>query len=434
MAAVERDLEAVAHQPQAAGIAALDRRDAEVVERERREVAAAGAQRESRASSSMPAARSGSSVSASIAPRCSDADASAAASPVGSRIATARSAHSSASTVSPAMNRWRDTRTRQCATATGSSSSLVQRGRRPSRVHRLAEAMGVVELPAVVVEHGRAFALAEPLQVGRTDSRCASACRCDPARAASRAAAGPTASTVSTSPASTAKCIRLARSGRSSCWSARRTARVQAPPRERRQAALDRAPRQLVAEAEMVRGDLEHPGELGLGERVDAVAEQVAGELEPDPRRHDRELLERLAAGRVEAARRGRAPPRPRWRDGVGRRGQHLGDEERVAAGDAVHGVGVGAGARRQPPHRRARERRQRQPAHRAPGQGAEQALQRMRRPSSSSRKVRTSTAGDRLDPPRHVAEHVDRRVVGPVDVLDDERGRRRGRELGQTA
>ena len=112
--------------------------------------------------------------------------------------------------------------------------------------------------------------------------------------------------------------------------------------------------------------------------------------------------------------------------------GQHLGDEERVAAGDAVHGAGVGAGARGQAPHRRARQRRQRQPAHRAPGQGAQQALQRVRRAELVVAEGQDEHRGDRLDPPRHVAEHVERRVVGPVDVLDDERRRRRGRELGQ--
>ena len=118
--------------------------------------------------------------------------------------------------------------------------------------------------------------------------------------------------------------------------------------------------------------------------------------------------------------------------DDVGRGGQHLGDEERVAAGDAVHGAGVGAGARGQAPHRRARQRRQRQPAHRAPGQGAQQALQRMRRAELVVAEGQDEHRGHRLDPPRQVAEHVERRVVGPVDVLDDERRRRRGRELGQ--
>ena len=109
---------------------------------------------------------------------------------------------------------------------------------------------------------------------------------------------GPTASTVSTSPASTAKCIRLARSGRSSRCSASRTCAFR-----RRRASAGRL-RSIARRASSwrkprwLRGDLEHPGELGLRERVDAVAEQLGGELEPDPRGHDRELLERLAAVR----------------------------------------------------------------------------------------------------------------------------------------
>ena len=158
----------------------------------------------------------------------------------------------------------------------------------------------------------------------------------------------------------------------------------------------------------------------------------VGGELEADARGHDRELLERLAAGR----RRGgatRASTASTTVAGtrVRGRGQRLGDEERVAAGDPVEGVGVGARARRQPRTAVARERRQREPPHRAPGQAAEQALQRVRRAELVVAEAEDEHGGQRLDPPRDVAEHVDRRVVGPVDVLDDERRRRRGRELG---
>ena len=207
--------------------------------------------------------------------------------------------------------------------------------------------------------------------------------------------------------------------------------RSQAPPRERGQAALDRAPRQLVAEAEVAGGDLQHPGELGLRERVDAVAEQLGGELEPDPRGHDGELLECLAALRREPGHAGEDRLDDRGGDGVGGRGQRLGDEERVAAGHPVQGVAVGARARRQPPHRRARERRQRQPPDRPPGQAAQHALERVRRAELVVAEAEDEHGGHRLDPPRDIAEHVDRRVVGPVDVLDDERGRRRGRELG---
>ena len=292
--------------------------------------------------------------------------------------------------------------------------------------------MGVVELPAVVVQHRRPLALVEPGEVraDRLEVR---------ERLPVRPGAGRLARRVGPDREHGVDVARLdgevhqARPlGPLPLLERLQDACVQAPPRERRQAALDRPPRQLVAEAQVVRGDLEHPGELGLRERVDAVAEQLAGELEGDPRRHDRELLERLAAVRAQAANPGEHGLDDRGGDDVGRGGQHLGDEERVAAGDAVHGAGVGAGARGQPPHRRARQRRQRQPVHRAPGQGAQQALQRVRRAELVVAEGQDEHRGDRLDPPRQVAEHVERRVVGPVDVLDDERRRRRGRELGQ--
>ena len=211
-------------------------------------------------------------------------------------------------------------------------------------------------------------------------------------------------------------------------------ARCSAPPRERGQAALDRAPRQLVAEAEMPSGRTSStPASSASASASMRSPSRARGELEPDPRGHDRELLERLAAGGVEAARRARAPPRRRW-PGTASAGEASTSVTKnglppVTRCTASASAPVLAASRRD---RGARQRRQREPVHRAPGERAEQALQRVRRAELVVAEGQDEHRGQRLDPPRHVAEHVERRVVGPVDVLDDEHGRRRGRELGQ--
>ena len=176
-----------------------------------------------------------------------------------------------------------------------------------------------------------------------------------------------------------------------------------------------------------------HAGDLGLRERFEQRPEQLLGQIEADPRRDDGEPVERLAALRAE-------PPHARQhglhhadRHGIARRRQRLRHEERVPAGDAVQRL------RRRPRCPRTAAAPPRTRAARAPGAapGEPTSIPRNRWSGcwasiSSSRKVSTSAAPQALDPARRVRQHVERGVVRPVDVLDDEDGRRLGRELLQ--
>ena len=199
--------------------------------------------------------------------------------------------------------------------------------------------------------------------------------------------------------------------------------RVELPAPDRRQAVLDRAAGELVAEGDAVGAVLEHAGGLRLGQRLEARAEQRGGEVEIDVPGDHRQLVERLAALGAEPADARQHGLHHADRDGVAGRGQRLGHEERVAAGHAVQGVRVGAGAGRQLAHRRARQRPQREPVHGAAGEHAEEAVQRVAGVDVVVAAGEHEQRADALDPPRRVAEHVERGVVGPVQVLDDEHG-----------
>ena len=149
-------------------------------------------------------------------------------------------------------------------------------------------------------------------------------------------------------------------------------------------------------------------------------------------RRHDGQLVERLAAVVAEAADTGQHGLHDGRGHGVARRRERLGDEERVAARDAVDRLGVGAGAGGQPPHSLPRQRDELEPVHRAAREHAEQALERVAGIDLVVAVREHQQSAGRLDPARGVREDVERRVVRPVQVLDHEHGRRLGRQLLQ--
>ena len=116
-------------------------------------------------------------------------------------------------------------------------------------------------------------------------------------------------------------------------------------------------------------------------------------------------------------------------RHAAGRRGEGLGDEERVAAGDGVQPGGVALGVARERLDRGRRERRGLDPVERGAGEGAE-------RPAHLGPVgERVGAAGEDQaaarggEPAREQRQQVERGVVGPVDVLDDDRGRAAGAE-----
>jgi hypothetical protein len=140
-------------------------------------------------------------------------------------------------------------------------------------------------------------------------------------------------------------------------------------------------------------------------------------------RGHHRQALERLPAVAVEPAQAGEHRVLDACRNLVARRGERLGYEERVPARERMDGGGVAARADRERLHRAARQRRQLDPMHRASGERAEEAVQRVARVELVAHREDEDSAR-RLDAARRIAEHVEGGVVGPVDVLDDEDGR----------
>lgn len=170
--------------------------------------------------------------------------------------------------------------------------------------------------------------------------------------------------------------------------------------------------------------DRQDPVLLGLGQRLQPLAEQRLGEVEADPRRHHGQVLHRGATRRGE-------PPQPR-QHGVGDGGRHrvrrhrerLGQVERVAGGQRVEGWGVPAGAGRQHGDRGQGQGRQREPAHRDADQRAEQLPQRRAGVQRVVSEAEHEDGRQPAQPAGEVTQHVEGGVVGPVHVLDDEHGR----------
>ena len=309
---------------------------------------------------------------------------------------------------------------------------LVQRGRRPPGVDRLAEAMRVVELPAVVVEHGRPLALAEPRQV-----------RADRLEVRERLAVRP-------GPRG------LARGLRADGEHGLDVARLD---REVHQARAVGPLLAAAARAGRARSGAAARAPAGCARSRAAPARGGSRDGARRPRARRRARPPRACrcgrrAGR-RRARSGSARARPRAaRAPRGRRGRG-GATRASTASTTVAGTASAGEASTSvtknglPPVTRCTAsasapvlaascrtavRESGGSASRCTGRPASAPSRRCSGcdgPSSSSRKRQDEHGGHRLDPPRHVAEHVDRRVVGPVDVLDDERRRRRGRELG---
>ena len=160
--------------------------------------------------------------------------------------------------------------------------ALVDADRLAPGRDRLAEAVGVVELPAVVVEHRRPLGRGEPLDV--PDDRLEVS-----ERLAVRPGAGRLAGRRRTD-----REQRVDVAGRDrvvhQAGALRRDVRpqrvddrlVEQLAADRRQALLDRAPRELVAEAQALGPRLDHPRELGGLERAGGRAEQHPREVGRD--------------------------------------------------------------------------------------------------------------------------------------------------------
>ncbi len=204
--------------------------------------------------------------------------------------------------------------------------------------------------------------------------------------------------------------------------------RVQPAAAQHRQAGLDRAAGQLVPEGHPGRPDLQHAAPLGLLQHVHPAGQQRLDQLEPDQRRHHGELLHGRAGRLGQLPEPGHDGVADGARHLAGRRGQRLGDEERVPAGQRVH-LGRAVRVAGQLGHRRRRQRLRAQPAR--AGQLAEQGAQRMARLEVTRAQRQHQQAVPVADAPGQVPQQVEGGVVGPVHVLHREHGHRRPVQLG---
>ena len=187
----------------------------------------------------------------------------------------------------------------------------------------------------------------------------------------------------------------------------------------------------LVPEAERVAVELEHPDGHALVHRL--------GRVEPSRTASTSQVSARPGTTpTISSTSRavGRQPPRAgqhRVADRAGdlprRRGQHLGDVERVAARGAVEGRRRPSGAAGELGdglRRRAGAGRCAAP----PPTAARRASPRRRSPASSGRSVTMSVRGRGADAPPEQREQVERALVGPVEVLHHQHARRALRDL----
>jgi hypothetical protein len=116
--------------------------------------------------------------------------------------------------------------------------------------------------------------------------------------------------------------------------------------------------------------------------------------------------------------------------DVVRGRREHLGDEERVARGEREERGGRGGGATREPGHRGPGEPRERQAPHRRAAEPAQHALQAAADLPVAER--HHDHGGELVHAAADVAQDVEGRVVGPVDVLEHEHGRPGPAQLGE--
>ena len=187
-----------------------------------------------------------------------------------------------------------------------------------------------------------------------------------------------------------------------------------------RHAADDRAARKLVPECHSVDSYLDQAPSLRLSEDLDARHESVH-ELRVHTSRYDRQLLHSRPRGRRQVA-------HPRHHgvyngcgDAAPPAGEHLRNEERVAARDREKLVNVDINVLGELDECLTTEWSDPQSENALSGQGAHQAWQ-----ATCVVDVIVTTREDDdgvhgLDPPDEVTQRVDGRIVRPVQVLDDE-------------
>ncbi len=206
--------------------------------------------------------------------------------------------------------------------------------------------------------------------------------------------------------------------------------RGEGPPVQRegevgRQGLLDAGACDLVPEPHRLAVGLEHPG----GEALLEAGERQRGDGLEQPQlrpcRHHGDRLEQTSRQR----RQPRGPGQDGIANGVGGTvragGQHLGDEEWVATREPVQLLRVDGLTPREEGDPGRRERRKAHPMHASPGgQLAEQDPERVRARQLVVAVRREHQRRHAAQPPGQHAQQVEGRLVGPVQVLEDQHHR----------
>ena len=203
--------------------------------------------------------------------------------------------------------------------------------------------------------------------------------------------------------------------------------RVQFQPDTGRQRFRDRPAGEFVPEGHDVTAYFHDAGALGLGDRCQVV-DQDAQQVHLGAGRDDRQPVQGGLSRRAQGAHPGQHRVNDCRRHDGTRVGEHLGDEERIAAGEPEQLAGIdvrrgghfadrvrGEPGQPQPGGRRAAERAENTAQRMVPGQGVVAVGHQQHR-------------WQVLHPGTEVAQHIERRAVGPVGVFDDEHGWRRRR------
>ena len=196
-----------------------------------------------------------------------------------------------------------------------------------------------------------------------------------------------------------------------------------------RQRRLDRSPGELVPERDMVIPAADHTGPLGLQQDVVLVAGERLGQPPFGARRYDGDALD-------EPSDRGRQPS-DSGQYGVAHRGghavaaglEHFGHEERIAPRDAVNLGRLGFVHTGQSPYRLDAQRCQFDAPIRRTVEATEDASQRVSRIDIIVAEGQQQDRRHSRDAAGQVADRVQGRVVGPVDVLQHHDRRSGGEE-----
>jgi hypothetical protein len=180
-----------------------------------------------------------------------------------------------------------------------------------------------------------------------------------------------------------------------------------------------------VPERHARRLDDEHAGGQALVQTVGRIIGECLQEPELGLRRHDRDRFEEHGSGGAEPRGAGEHRVPDRLRDPLRAGGERFDDEERVAGGLAVELVGVDAVRLGELRDRPRREREELHPPDRpARCQLSEHDPERMRTVQLVVAVAGHDQGRHRLHPAGEQPQDVERRLVRPVHVFEDEHGR----------